>query len=103
MRARLLLVAVCVAAAAAACSDPTEGRTGADLYDVACAGCHGPQLQGGVGPAMGAGSNSDLVLDDDQIAGAIAVGPGAMPGFGGRLSEAQIDSLVAFIRSEQGR
>lgn len=101
MRVRLLLLVASVAAAATACADPAEGRFGADLYQVVCAGCHGPQLQGGVGPSLGAGSNSDLTLSDEQIAGAIAVGPGAMPGFGSRLTQEQITGLVDYIRSEQ--
>lgn len=83
------------------CSDPTEGRFGEDLYQVGCAGCHGADLTGGIGPALGPGSNAAQQLTDEQIAGAIAVGPGAMPGFATRLTTDQIDSLVLYLRTEQ--
>jgi mono/diheme cytochrome c family protein len=98
--------AACVAAGAlvvalAACTAPFAGKTGDALYHQACAQCHGRDLSGGTGPAIGPGSNTDLNLSDRQIAGVIEVGPGSMPGFGDRLTLEQVDSLVTYVRSVQ--
>ncbi len=72
---------------------------GRELYDRSCASCHAGDGSGGVGPAVGAGSNA-VGLSDEQVAGAIRVGPGTMPAFD-RLSDAQVDSLVAYMRQLQ--
>ncbi len=87
----------------AGCSDRLEGTHGEELYRVACAQCHGADLTGGLGPAIDAGSNADIGLSDEQVANVIEVGPGAMPGFDRRLTEAQIESLVRYLRARQGR
>lgn len=79
-----------------ACGGSTRGLVGEELYEQSCASCHGSAGEGASGPALGPGSNSES-LTDEQIAGSITVGPGAMPGFS-RLSDAQVDSLVAYVR-----
>ena len=85
-----------------ACGRSTEGRFGAELYEISCAGCHGDKGEGAVlGPAVGTpGSNSALELNDDQIFGAIRVGPGTMPG-NPYLTAEQIASLVHYLRELQ--
>ncbi len=93
----LILVAVIVTG----CSDVSEGKYGADLFGAVCAHCHGDDLAGGVGPPLGAGSAA-AVLTDEQIAGVITVGPGAMPAFGSRLTDEQVESLVGYLRERQG-
>jgi mono/diheme cytochrome c family protein len=60
--------------------------------------CHGLDGSGGIGTEIDDGSNTDVNLTDEQIAGVITVGPGNMPGFG-RLTPGQVDSLVAYVRS----
>ena len=95
----LILVAVILAAATllAGCAGSTEGLLGRELYNKSCAGCHG---EDGLRAAqIGAGSAA-VELTDDQIRGAIQVGPGSMPGFP-RLSSEQLDSLVVFVRELQ--
>ena len=92
-----------VAAAAAllflsGCAVPSENLKGEDLYVRSCATCHGIQGDGGIGLDIGTGSNTDLNLTDEQIAGVITVGPGNMPGFP-RLTPEQVNSLVVYIRS----
>lgn len=90
----MLLVAACTGAA-----DPNA--TGAELYSQFCARCHAADLSGGVGPAMGSGS--ELVeLPDSYIIDVTANGRGAMPAFSRTLSNDQIQRLVDFIRAEQG-
>ena len=97
------LVLVLVGVLTTACSDRLEGTHGEELYRVGCAQCHGADLTGGLGPRIDAGSNADIGLSDEQVANVIRVGPGAMPGFDRRLNEAQIDSLVVYLRVRQGR
>lgn len=100
-RARLLIPIL--ALLAAGCGPSTEGKFGRELYEISCAGCHGASGEGDIGPAVGTSdSNAALALSDDQIAGSIEVGPGKMPGFG-QLTAEQVDSLVEYLRSLQGR
>ena len=95
---RILAAAVLAAAALlAGCSGSTEGLLGQELYNKSCEACHGED--GLRGTQIGAGSAA-VELRDDQIRGAIEVGPGSMPGFP-RLSPEQLDSLVAFVRELQ--
>ncbi len=85
----------------AGCGRTTRDKFGVDLYEISCARCHGARGEGGVGPAVGTpDSNAALDLDDGQIFGAIRVGPGSMPG-NPSLTEAQISSLVAYLRELQ--
>ena len=99
-----LVAAACTAALSAgltACSGPGADTFGQELYEQSCAVCHGANGEGSAGrPALGAGSNA-VELSDDQLRGAINVGPGAMPSFEGKLSAAQVDSLVQYLRELQ--
>ncbi len=96
---RLLVAVGAVAFTLAGCAGSTEGLFGAELYARSCAGYHGGEGGGGSGPALGAGSGA-VELSDDQIIGVIEVGPGTMPAFD-RLTDDQIASLVAFLRTLQ--
>ena len=82
----------------AGCGTGDENLFGKELYDRSCAACHGVDGSGGIGNEIGAGSNTDLNLTDEQIAGVITVGPGNMPGFS-RLQPELVDSLVEYVRS----
>jgi len=77
---------------------------GSVLYGFNCASCHGPDGEGGAGPAL----NSEQFLtsaSDEQIRALIAVGiPGSSMSaysldFGGPLTSEQIDGLAAYLRS----
>ena len=103
MKRGALVLVLLVAVLITGCSDRLEGTHGEELYRVGCAQCHGTDLTGGLGPPIDAGSNADVGLSDEQVANVIRVGPGAMPGFDGRLNEEQIESLVAYLRVRQGR
>jgi mono/diheme cytochrome c family protein len=96
---RRIAAVVLLVVVTAGCGGSTEGLFGADLYEQACAACHGSDGAGGTGPAVGAGTNS-VDLSDEQIAGVIVVGPGSMPAFS-RFTDEQVDSLVAWIRDLQ--
>lgn len=92
-----LIVAVAVVLLTG-CAASEENLFGKELYDRSCAACHGVDGGGGIGNEIGAGSNTDLNLTDEQIASVITVGPGNMPGFS-RLRPEQVDSLVDYVRS----
>lgn len=100
MRTVVALALLCVIVLPA-CGDPSEGKYGADLFGTTCAHCHGSDLAGGVGPPLGAGSGA-AALSDEQIAGVIGVGPGAMPTFADRLTGRQVESLIDYLRERQG-
>lgn len=78
----------------------TEGLFGEDLVHQVCSRCHGPDLGGGIGPALGPGSNAATNLTDEQIAGVLEVGPGAMPSFK-QLSDEQVASVIVYLRRFQ--
>lgn len=91
-----LVFVLSVVLLASACAESTEGVFGADLYQQSCARCHGGGGEGGVGPAIGAATESEL-LSDEQLADIIRVGPGTMPGFPGFTND-QVASLVEHMR-----
>ncbi len=69
--------------------------TGRTLYRDACAGCHGMQGQGQVGPTL-----HHLGDPDAKIARNIVNGfPPRMPAFKGQYSDTQLKALVAYIQS----
>ena len=88
---------VVIASTLTGCAGSTEGLLGQDLYNKSCEACHGED--GLRGTQIGAGSAA-VELTDEQIRGAISVGPGSMPGFP-RLTSEQLDSLVVFVRELQ--
>ncbi len=97
----VVVIVMFVGVVVAGCSDASEGKYGADLFGVTCAHCHGSDLAGGVGPPLGPGSDA-ATLTDEQIAGVIGVGPGAMPAFADRLTDEQVESLIGYLRERQG-
>lgn len=114
---RLIALGVFAAAviAVAACSNgddaPTtsfEGTDGADLYQQACARCHGADLNGtNQGPPFldavyAPGHHVDAAFFLAARAGARAHhwNFGAMPPVPG-LSDEQLEAIVAFVRAEQ--
>lgn len=81
---------------------PLQGLTGGELYQVACAQCHGTDLEGGVGPRLGRGSDA-AEDDDDEIIRRIRLGRDEMPSFANALTDDQIRSIVDFLREEQSK
>jgi mono/diheme cytochrome c family protein len=68
-----------------------------DLYAANCAQCHGVQLEGGVGPALGSGGHAQG-HSDAELVELVTNGRNTMPAFGEKLSPEQIVALIAFIR-----
>jgi mono/diheme cytochrome c family protein len=80
---------------------PEAIARGERLFSIACAGCHG---DGGYGSPMAPALNNTLFLDnisDAQMRQIIAMGISGtvMPAWGGRFSDAQINDLIAYLRS----
>ncbi|MGQ3685245.1 MAG: c-type cytochrome [Candidatus Loosdrechtia sp.] len=85
-------------------SDVPGTSDASDLFEKNCAKCHGKdgRAKGFRGRLTGARNLTDVnwqtMVTDEQIATAIKRGPGAMPGFGEKFSQVEIDSLVAYVR-----
>ena len=69
--------------------------TGRTLYLRDCAGCHGLQGQGQIGPKL-----LHLGDPDEKVERNIANGfPPRMPGFKSQYSDAQLKAVVAYVQS----
>lgn len=78
-----------------------ENLSGRDLFNMACAGCHGLDLKGGeVAPELGPGSDAEEE-SDDRLSLRITDGKDEMPAFGGTLDETQIRLIVEYLREVQ--
>lgn len=80
-----------------------DAARGERVYAANCASCHGRNGQGGEGTALG--NAAMLALTSDAfLRHAIANGreDTPMPAFAGRLETAQIDDVVAYVRSRAG-
>ena len=80
-----------------------EGRTGATIYNKECASCHGQNgnrtLRGKLLRAPNLNdSHWQEKTSDEHIFNVIVNGHEKMPAFGKKLSQAQIESLVAYVR-----
>jgi mono/diheme cytochrome c family protein len=72
----------------------------ADLFDVACASCHGIEGQGDFGPAF---PGNMLLQSTQYVVQQILHGGGGMPAFGPpQLSEEQVAALATLIRTTWG-
>lgn len=83
-----------------ACVDIDDASTGRQIYEQACANCHGDDLGGGIGPALGAGTEV-ADRDDEYYIVTITRGRGRMPAFGSTLSDDQIERVIEFLREQQ--
>lgn len=80
-------------------------RSAAELYTKTCASCHGKDGRAKTFKAKlnHARNLTDAEwqsrVSDERIFNSIANGKGKMPPYGKKLSEQEIDSLVAYVRS----
>jgi cytochrome c553 len=84
-----------------------DGAASSATFRTKCAMCHGPD---GSGSAVGKSMNvpdlrSPVVqkVPDAQLSQIISDGKGGMPSFKSSLSEDQVHSLVAYVRSLRGK
>jgi mono/diheme cytochrome c family protein len=64
MRLTNLLIVLLVIALSASLALPAFAQDGAATYKAKCAGCHGPEGQGKVGPALKGTSLTDAQISD---------------------------------------
>jgi cytochrome c551 len=95
LAATLLAVVSCV-------GRPDNDATGEEIYLQLCANCHASDLSGGIGPALGPGSEASSQPDEFLVA-AIHDGRGRMPSFRSSLDDEQLDRLIAYLRDEQAK
>jgi mono/diheme cytochrome c family protein len=79
---------------------PDADATGEEIYLQLCSNCHGDQLEGGVGPPLGPGSNA-AEQPDEFLHVTITQGRGRMPSFSSSLTDDQVDRLIAYLREAQ--
>ena len=106
---RVALVAlVVVVGLAASCGDDTarpdgdrpgtsavEGPDGRAVFAGNCAGCHGTDADGSVGPSL-IGIAERLTADEQTAV--VLEGRGRMPAFAGSLTQEEIDAVIAYTR-----
>lgn len=112
MAARIAGIVVALALVAAACgggdadtttiAEPTDGAVaaGMQVFEGNCATCHGDDLSGKVGPALGPGSNASS-LSDGELEAQIRVGGNGMPGWEGLIPDEDIAAVIAYLRHVQ--
>lgn len=78
-----------------------EGLTGREIFNMACASCHGVDLQGAEGiPSLGPRSEA-AEEPDSRLETRISGGKDQMPAFGGTLTSEQIQLVIQYLRSVQ--
>ena len=94
------LVVICLLALTACTGAPRPDARGQEIYEQVCSNCHGADLSGGIGPAIGPGSNA-ASQNDDFLLLTITRGRGRMPSFETTLSDDQIARVVDYLRTVQ--
>jgi cytochrome c6 len=85
---------------------PALAQSGSDIYSSKCAMCHGPDGLATTSMAkmmkVPSFKDPDVVkASDSDLFDATKNGKGKMPAYNGKLSDAQIKDVVAYIRSLQ--
>ena len=98
-----VLMALLIVLPAVTASAAPQDQGGRSLFNSTCASCHGQNgAPSAVGKSLNApdlGSKAVQNRTDAELQQIVANGKGNMPPFNGRLSEAQINSLVRYIRT----
>jgi cytochrome c551 len=104
MKKTLTILTLCILIAAPSAFAGGSGADGAAVYKAKCAMCHGADGAGQtpMGKNMklrALGSAEVQKQTDAELVKWIADGKGKMPAYKGKLTPADIDALVAFIRT----
>lgn len=104
MTKALTVLTLCILIAAPSAFAGGGGSDGAAIYKAKCAMCHGPDGAGQtpMGKNMklrALGSAEVQKQTDAELVKWIADGKGKMPAYKGKLTPADIDAVVAFIRT----
>ena len=77
-----------------------DNATGEEIYNARCSSCHRKDLSGGIGPALGPGSEAvDRPREYYEIT--INAGKGRMPSFGSSLTDEQVARVIEYVISIQ--
>ncbi len=99
---RMGLVTLLACGMIAVCSSSAVAQDAAATFKAKCAMCHGADGKGSaMGVKMGAHdfTSADVQKQTDaQLTVIISKGKGKMPAYDGKLKDAEITDLVAFIR-----
>ena len=98
---RLVSSLLSITLLATACTSVDPNTPAPEVFEQVCARCHGVSLGGGVGPALGSGSDA-ASKPDESLLTTITNGRARMPSFRNQLTETQIVGLVDYIRQVQG-
>jgi cytochrome c6 len=104
MRLAQRIALFCLITALALPSLASAQAKGADTFKAKCAMCHGADGSGNtpMGKSMGLkdlGSPAVQSMSDADLTALIANGKGKMPGYKGKLTDAQIADLVSYIHT----
>ena len=72
---------------------------GAAVYASSCAGCHGDDGSGGIGPRLSGGAVVEAFPDPAEEIEVVTEGRAGMPAFGTRLTAEEIAAVVEHTRS----
>jgi cytochrome c551 len=75
--------------------DAAGEADGEAVFAQTCATCHGADGTGGTGPDLTA-----MDLDEDRVAEQVRNGGGAMPAYGGQLSDEEIDAVADYVADD---
>jgi mono/diheme cytochrome c family protein len=100
----LFLVVGLAQAQAPAVFTAEQAEQGKVFYAQDCASCHGPDLEGGNGPALTGTAFGQLMTDQNRTAASLLqVITETMPyDAAGNLPDAQFDTFLAYILSRSG-
>jgi mono/diheme cytochrome c family protein len=82
----------------AVCTSSAVAQDAAATYKAKCAMCHGADGKGGKMGTRDFASPEVKAETDAQLIGIITKGKAKMPSYDGKLKEAEIKDLVAYIR-----
>lgn len=98
-----LIAAILLVAGCGGGGDTPEGPVsqqdlGRTVYADNCAACHGRSGDGGMGPKLADGAVVERYPDVADHRAVVVNGRGAMPAWGDRLSDEEIDAVVRYER-----
>ncbi|HME34730.1 MAG TPA: cytochrome c [Candidatus Sulfotelmatobacter sp.] len=96
---RMGLVTLLAGGLIAVCSTSAVAQDAAATYKAKCAMCHGADGKGGKMGTRDFASAEVKAETDAQLTDIITKGKGKMPSYTGKLSDADIKGLVAYIRT----
>ena len=97
---RVAIVALMMVLVSSCVGRPDADAGGEEIYLQLCSNCHGDQLEGGIGPALGTGSNA-AGQPDEFLRLTITEGRGRMPSFASSLTDDQVVRLIDYLREAQ--